>query len=311
MSAPRRKPRRAISGWIVLDKPVGVTSTKALSIVKNVLQAKKAGHAGTLDPLASGVLPLAFGEATKTVPFAMDGEKVYRFTVRWGMETETDDAEGNAIETSEHRPDRAAIEAALPAFIGTIMQVPPRFSAIKINGERAYDLARAGEDVEMVARPIEIDSLTLEDMPDADHAVLEAVCGKGTYVRAIARDLAKMLGTRGHVSALRRVAVGPFDEADSISLEKFEELRHMEAASVDPAPFLLPIETALDDIPALAFERWEANRVRQGQPVLLKGSNAPIMTGPAYATERGHPVALGTVEHGSFKPSRVFNLSSA
>ncbi|MCB1491249.1 MAG: tRNA pseudouridine(55) synthase TruB [Rhodobiaceae bacterium] len=303
-----RPEKRAIDGWLVLDKPVGLTSTRALGICKRLFRPKKAGHAGTLDPLASGILPLAFGEATKTVSFAMDGEKVYRFTVHWGIETETDDAEGDAVATSDHRPDEAAIRAALSRFTGTIMQRPPAYSAIKVDGERAYDLARAGEAVELAERPVEIDGLDLIDMPDADHAVFGTVCGKGTYVRALARDIARHLGTRGHVSALRRTAVGPFDEADSISLEKLEELGHKAPAPVDPAPFLLPVETVLDDIPALAFDRQEAARLRNGQPVLVKGSEAPIVSGAAYATERGRIVAIGSVEKGAFKPARVFNF---
>ncbi len=300
--------KRAIHGWIVLDKPVGMTSTKALGIVKRLIRPKKAGHAGTLDPLASGILPLAFGEATKTVPFAMDGQKVYRFTVRWGVETDTDDADGASVETSDVRPNEADIEAVLSEFTGTIKQTPPAYSAIKVDGERAYDLARAGVAVDLEPRPVEIEDLSFVASPDADHGEFETACGKGTYVRALARDMARRLGTCGHVVALRRTAVGPFDESDAISLEKFEELGHKATAPVDPAQFLLPIETALDDIPALAFGGEDAARLRHGQPVLIKGSDAPIVSGPAYATARGRPVALGQVEQGSFKPTRVFNF---
>ena len=209
---PRKKQfkrdKRDVHGWVVLDKPVGMTSTHAVSIMKRLFSARRCGHAGTLDPLASGALPIAMGEATKTVPFVMDGRKLYRFTVRWGEERDTDDAEGRVTETSDRRPTADEIRAQLPAFTGAIQQVPPRFSAIKIEGERAYDLARDGEVVELKARPVEISRLEVVETPDADHTVLEAECGKGTYVRALARDLGRALGCFGHVSALRRVAVG-------------------------------------------------------------------------------------------------------
>ena len=211
---PRKKQfkrdKRDVHGWVVLDKPVGMTSTHAVSVIKRLFSAKRAGHAGTLDPLASGCLPIALGEATKTVPFVMDGRKLYQFTVRWGEERDTDDAEGRVIASSEQRPTPEAIRALLPSYTGTIQQVPPRYSAIKIEGERAYDLARDGETVELEARPVEIARLELVATPDPDHAVLEAECGKGTYVRSLARDMGRALGCFGHVSALRRVAVGPF-----------------------------------------------------------------------------------------------------
>src|SRR4051794_8806064 len=210
----QKRPKRDVHGWIVLDKPVGMTSTHAVSVLKRLYQAKRAGHAGTLDPLASGCLPIALGEATKTVPFVMDGRKTYRFTVRWGEERDTDDAEGRVTATSDARPSAADIDALIPRFTGTIEQVPPRFSAIKIDGERAYDLARDGEVVELAPRPVEIHRLDLVEVPDADHAVLAAECGKGTYVRAIARDMGRMLGCHGHVVALRRTGVGPFDESE-------------------------------------------------------------------------------------------------
>jgi len=216
----RRKPKgRDISGWLCIDKAVGQTSTACVASVKRLFDAQKVGHAGTLDPLASGALPIALGEATKTVPFVQDGAKLYRFTVRWGADTDSDDADGTVTASSDVRPGRAEIEAALPAFIGEIMQRPPSFSAIKIGGERAYDLAREGELVELAERPVTIRRLAVVDMPDADHTVLEAECGKGTYVRSLARDLAHRLGTRGHVSALRRLAVGPFDETIMMPLE--------------------------------------------------------------------------------------------
>src|SRR5690242_4003426 len=205
----RKREKFDVHGWVVLDKPVGMTSTHAVSVIKRLFKAKRAGHAGTLDPLASGCLPIALGEATKTVPFVMEGRKRYRFTVQWGEERDTDDAEGRVVEISAVRPEEAAIRAALPRFTGTIAQVPPRFSAIKVEGERAYDLARDGEVVELEPRPVEIGRLELVERPDAEHAVFEAECGKGTYVRALARDLGRVLGTFGHVSALRRTAVGP------------------------------------------------------------------------------------------------------
>src|SRR6478609_10380272 len=218
---PRPK-KRDVHGWVVLDKPVGMTSTHAVSVVKRAFSAKKAGHAGTLDPLASGLLPIALGEATKTVPFVMDGRKIYQFTVRWGEERDTDDAEGRVDATSAARPSADDIRSLLPSFSGTIAQVPPRFSAIKIDGERAYDLARDGEVVELEARPVEIHRLSLVDIPDPDHALLSAECGKGTYVRALARDMGRVLGCFGHVSALRRTGVGSFREQDGVSLARLE-----------------------------------------------------------------------------------------
>src|SRR5438552_4415688 len=225
MSAPqvRKRERRDVHGWIVLDKPVGMTSTHAVGVVKHLFQAKRAGHAGTLDPLASGCLPIALGEATKTVPFVMDGRKTYRFTVRWGEERDTDDAEGRVVETSSARPTADHIRALLPRFTGTIAQVPPRFSAIKVDGERAYDLAREGETVELAPRPVDIHRLELVETPDPDHTVLEAECGKGTYVRSLARDMGRALGCLGHVSALRRTSVGPFQEDDAVVLDRLRQ----------------------------------------------------------------------------------------
>ena len=217
-AANKKRAKRDVHGWVVLDKPICMTSTHAVAVIKRLFSAKRAGHAGTLDPLASGCLPIALGEATKTVPFVVDGRKMYIFTVRWGEERDTDDAEGRVANTSASRPERAAIAAVLPRFTGTIEQVPPRFSAIKIEGERAYDLAREGETVEIAPRPVTIDRLELVDMPDPDHAVFAAECGKGTYVRALARDIGRLLGVFGHVSALRRSRVSPFTESDMISL---------------------------------------------------------------------------------------------
>jgi tRNA pseudouridine55 synthase len=305
-----KRDKRDVHGWVVLDKPVGMTSTHAVSIIKRLFKAKRAGHAGTLDPLASGALPVAMGEATKTVPFVMDGRKLYRFTVRWGEERDTDDAEGRVIETSAERPSSEAIQALLPRFIGSIQQVPPRYSAIKIEGERAYDLARDGETVELAARPVEITRLELAETPDPDHSVLEAECGKGTYVRSLARDMGRALGCFGHVSALRRVAVGPFGEETMILLEQLEALCHRAAAGEGSlADALMPVETALDDIPALAVGRADAARLQRGQAVLLRGRDAPISRGPVYLTVEGHLLALAETDHGEIVPKRVFNLA--
>jgi tRNA pseudouridine 55 synthase len=305
----RKQKKNDVHGWVVLDKPFGMTSTQAVGAVKRIVGTSKAGHAGTLDPLASGMLPIALGEATKTVPFVMDGEKVYRFTVRWGAETTTDDTEGTVVATSETRPAPEAITAILDDFEGVIMQVPPAFSAIKVDGERAYDLARAGEEVELEARPIEIHALDLVDCPDADTAVFEAECGKGTYVRSLARDMGRRLGCLGHVVELRRLAVGPFGEDDMISLEMLETIRHSPAREGDLATLIRPVETALDDIPALAMSDADANRLRNGQSVLLRGRDAPTFEGPGYAVCRGQLVALGEIERGAFAPKRVFNLT--
>jgi tRNA pseudouridine55 synthase len=299
MSAPRSQ-RVEVNGWFILDKPVGMTSTHAVSRLKRIYNAKKAGHAGTLDPLASGLLPVAFGEATKTVPFVQDGEKEYRFTVRWGVETESDDTEGRVVATSEHRPGPDQIEAALPRFTGTIMQVPPAFSAIKVNGERAYDIARDGETVELAARPITINSLDLISTT-GDEAVFEARCGKGTYVRAIARDLGRALGCLGHVTALRRTRVGPFTEMDAVTLAEVDE--HPETAP----EFLRPVEAGLTEVACVVVDRDGAARLRRGQSLILRGRDAPF-EGAAYASCGGVPVAFGSVEHGELVPSRVFNL---
>ena len=305
-----KRDKRDVHGWVVLDKPVGMTSTHAVSVVKRLFSAKRAGHAGTLDPLASGCLPIALGEATKTVPFVMDGRKLYQFTVRWGEERDTDDAEGRAIASSDQRPSPDAIRALLPSYTGTIQQVPPRYSAIKIEGERAYDLARDGEAVELEARPVEIARLELIATPDPDHAVLHAECGKGTYVRSLARDLGRALGCFGHVSALRRVAVGPFGEETMILLEQLEALCHRAAAGeASLADALMPVETALDDIPALAVSRADAARLQRGQAVLLRGRDAPNFRGPVYATASGQLVALAELDRGEIVPKRVFNLA--
>ncbi len=294
---PRPK-KRDVHGWIVLDKPVGMTSTHAVAVVKRTLNAKKAGHAGTLDPLASGILPIALGEATKTVPFVMDGRKSYLFTVAWGAETNTDDAEGEVVARTEGLPSPAEIEALLPRFTGSIQQVPPRFSAIKIQGERAYDLARDGEVVELQPRVVEIDRLALVHH-EGNRSVIEADCGKGTYVRAIARDLGRALGCLGHIAALRRTRVGPFSDADAVTVDH---------VATDPAA-LRPVETALSDLPSIAVSRDMAGRLMRGQSIILRGREAPI-SGKVYATCGGVLVAVGDVERGELVPHRVFNLGA-
>jgi tRNA pseudouridine55 synthase len=305
-----RRDKRDVHGWVILDKPIGMTSTHAVAVVKRLFQAKRAGHAGTLDPLASGGLPIALGEATKTVPFVMDGRKRYRFTVRWGEERDTDDSEGQVTATAETRPTPEAIRALLPRFLGKIEQTPPRFSAIKIQGERAYDLARDGEVVEMVPRTVEIHELVLLDQGDSDHSVFEAECGKGTYVRAIARDLGRLLGCYGHISALRRTLVGPFVENDMIPLEQLEALCDRAASGEGSlAEALLPVETALDDIPALAVTRADAARLHRGQAVLLRGRDAPNSSGTVYVTVGGRLLALAEIGNGELIPKRVFNLT--
>lgn len=305
-----RRVKRDVHGWIVLDKPVGMTSTHAVSIIKRLYQAKRVGHAGTLDPLASGCLPIALGEATKTVPFVMDSSKTYSFTVQWGEERDTDDADGKAVATSPQRPTRDAIEALLPNYTGTISQVPPRYSAIKVEGERAYDLARDGEVVELQARQVEIHSLRLVNMSDADHAEFVAECGKGTYVRSLARDMGRALGCHGHIRALRRERVGSFDETTMISLEQLTSLCDRAATGEgNLAETLLPVETALDDIPALAVSGGDAARLQRGQAVLLRGRDAPIFRGTVYVTVSGQLLALAEADRGEIVPKRVFNLA--
>jgi len=306
----KKRDKRDVHGWVVLDKPVGMTSTHAVAVIRRLFSAKRAGHAGTLDPLASGCLPIALGEATKTVPFIMDSTKTYRFTAHWGEERDTDDTEGRVVETSDARPTVEEIEAILPQFRGVIQQVPPRFSAIKIAGERAYDLARDGEEVELQSREVRIDRLDLVDSPDADHAVFETDCGKGTYVRALARDFGRILGCRGHVSALRRTCVGPFGEPEMISLEDLTALCDRAAAGeASLADALWPVETALDDIPALAVNRSDAARLQRGQAVILRGRDAPILTGLVYVTVAGELIALAETGQGEIVPKRVFNLA--
>jgi len=304
----RRRKGLPVSGWLILDKPQGMTSTQAVTKVKRLFDAAKAGHAGTLDPLATGVLPIALGEATKTVPFAVEGLKTYRFTVRFGAETDSDDAEGTVVTESAARPETEAIEALLPRFTGEISQVPPRFSALKVDGARAYDLARDKEEFELAPRVVSIKRLALIARPDPDHCQLEAECGKGTYVRALARDLGRALGSCAHVEALRRTRVGGFGEEDAVTLAELEAVKDNATEHDTLTRALKPIESALGDIPALALSLSDAARLRQGQPVLLRGRDAPIFTGTAYATSRGMLVAVGEMEAGEFRPKRIFNF---
>jgi tRNA pseudouridine55 synthase len=304
----RRRKGSLVSGWLILDKPAGLTSTQAVTKVRRLFDAAKAGHAGTLDPLATGVLPIALGEATKTVPFAVEGLKTYRFTVRFGAETDSDDAEGAVVTESAARPETEAIEAMLPRFTGEISQVPPRFSALKVDGARAYDLARDNEEFELAPRVVSIERLTLIARPDPNHCVLEAECGKGTYVRALARDLGRALGSCAHVAALRRTRVGGFGEEDAVTLAELEALKESAAEGEAFTRELKPVESALSDIPALALSLSDAARLRQGQPVLLRGRDAPIFSGTAYATSRGMLVAVGEMEAGEFRPKRIFNF---
>jgi tRNA pseudouridine55 synthase len=304
MNRPRRE-KRKIDGWVVLDKPPGMTSTTAVAAVRRIFKAEKAGHAGTLDPLASGVLPIALGEATKTVPFVQDGRKIYRFTVRFGIETDTDDAEGKETARSERRPSREAIEALLPAFTGTILQTPPQFSALRVNGERAYDLAREGETVELAPREIEIDSFKLSAQPDVDHAEFEVECGKGTYVRSLARDLGRKLGCLGHVSVLRRTRVGDFTAENTVTLVQLEQ------AGADNASLLAllrPVAAGLQSLPAVKVSESDAQRLVQGQSVFLRGRDAPFFEGPVSVSVSGNLVALAEMEAGQIHPRRIFNL---
>jgi tRNA pseudouridine55 synthase len=310
----RRRKGEAVSGWICLDKPYDLTSTHAVSRVRRAFNAQKAGHAGTLDPLATGILPIALGEATKTVPFLVDSDKAYRFTIAWGRATTTCDREGETVAASDVRPTAAQVEAALPAFVGEISQVPPAYSAIKVAGERAYDLARAGETVELAPRPVTIHSARVAAVPDADHVTLEIACGKGTYVRALARDLAEALGACGHVSELRRTRVGRFTEQSAVTLELLEDLGHKARQS----EALLPVETALDDIPELAVTAEDAFRLKQGRPIVLvprqvEAVKARLKPGSrtVSAIAGGVMVALCEMRAGRLEPSRVFHLEKS
>jgi tRNA pseudouridine55 synthase len=296
-----------IHGWLCLDKPQGMTSTEAVNRVRRITRAQKVGHGGTLDPLATGVLPIALGEATKTVAYVMEGRKHYRFTARLGEATATDDAEGAVLALSEVRPTTAQIAAALPRFVGRIEQVPPRFAAVKVEGERAYDLARRGEAVELAPRSVQVDRFDLVERPDPDHVTFEVVCGRGTYVRALVRDLGQALGCLAHVVALRRLQVGPFGAAEAISLTALEQL-----VANDALPqALLPVGAALGDLPALALTQPQVDRLRAGQtirvaPGLLVGEAEPDATVRAMAA--GRMVALARLHGGELSPVRVFNL---
>ncbi|ARO28139.1 tRNA pseudouridine(55) synthase B [Rhizobium sp. NXC14] len=309
MSKPRKPKGRPISGWLILDKPVDFGSTEAVSKIKWLYKAQKAGHAGTLDPLASGMLPIALGDATKTVPYVMDGRKIYEFTVSWGEERATDDLEGEVTQTSDKRPTEQQIRDILPKYIGTISQVPPQFSAIKIAGERAYDLAREGEAVEIPSREVEIFRLTLLACPDSITAHFEVECGKGTYVRALARDFGRELGCYGHISGLRRTFVAPFSEdamvplANLVALEAIEDMDERLAA-LDA--LLIDTCEALSALPHLVINEDQAHRLKMGNPILVRGRDAPIAESEAYATARGRLIAIGEIGQGEFRPKRVF-----
>ena len=303
----RRKKGNPINGWIILDKPVGMTSTQAVGKVRWLYQAQKAGHAGTLDPLATGVLPIALGEATKTVPYAVDGVKAYEFTVRWGGETDTDDSEGRIVGTSENRPSAAQIDAILHDFHGEILQTPPQFSAIKIQGERAYDLARAGEQVVLEPRTVVIDRLDLVAMPDAETSVFEAECGRGTYVRALARDMGRRLGCFGHVTQLRRTRVAAFSADRAVTVAELEAAHDAGDGGAALSRHLQPIELALSDLIEVSVSPQDAARLARGQSVLMRGRDAPITTGEAFAVCKGTLIALCQMDRGEMVPVRVFS----
>lgn len=306
----RRRERPNVHGWLILDKPGGITSAAAVGIVRRLLGHAKVGHGGTLDPLATGVLPLAVGEATKTVSYVVDGRKLYRFTVRWGEQRDTDDAEGALVAESPVRPEPADIRVALEAFSGEIEQIPPTYSAVKIGGMRAYALARAEQPVELAPRRVLVERIELIECPDADHAVFEVRAGKGVYMRALARDIAAHLGTLGHVSALRRCSVGPFDEAQAISLAKLQAMGH----SVEVEELLLPVGVALAGIPALSLTEAEAKRLRHGRPIAVlpvtSRSSLTDLTRDAVvcAMARGRPVALAQIKGGEIRPLRILNI---
>lgn len=308
---PRKRKGERIDGWLAVDKPLGMTSTQVVAAVRRIANAAKIGHGGTLDPLADGVLPIALGEATKTVQYVMDGAKVYRCRICWGEARSSDDREGEVTAVSTVRPSRDDILAALPGFLGDIQQIPPIFSAIKVDGERAYDLARAGEVVELKSRIVRVDRFDLLDMPDSDHADFEIACGKGTYIRSLARDLARALGTVGHIVQLRRTACGPFNEGNAIPLDKLREFGQGPAFRT----LLLPVETALDDIPALALTDAEARRLQSGQLLSLarladrshldhSGSDLLVR-----AMDGDRLVALARISDGTVRPVRVINVN--
>lgn len=299
----RHKKGERIHGWLVLDKPAGMTSAQAVARVRWLLNAQKAGHAGTLDPLATGILPIALGEATKTVSFAVDGEKAYRFTVRWGAETPTDDAESAPVRVSDRRPAEADILGLLPRFTGEIWQVPPQFSAIKVEGHRAYDLARDGEDLDLAPRQVVIRSLACIGRPDDATAEFEAACGKGTYIRALARDMGRELRCFGHLVALRRMRVGPFAADGAITLPELEAACERGEAG----HCLRPVEAALSHLAQIQTSPADAARLARGQSMILRGRDAPVVRGAAYAVFAGRLVALGEIERAEFRPTRVFN----
>jgi tRNA pseudouridine55 synthase len=308
----RKKKGQPVHGWVCLDKPFEMGSTEAVTKIRRLFDAQKAGHAGTLDPLASGILPIALGEATKTVPFMMEAEKVYRFTVNWGVSTDSVDREGEIIGRSDVRPSLEAVKAALPAFVGDIQQTPPRFSAIKVDGQRAYDLAREGAEFELESRPVTIHEAEVSDAPDADHVEITIRTGKGVYVRSLARDLALALGAEGHVSALRRERVGPFSVENAVTLDFLTDLVHRDAAFEG----LLPVATALDDIPELAVTDQDAFSLRQGRPIVLLPRQVETLKGrlrdgsrTVSAFQGQTLVALGQLRAGRLEPDRVFNLS--
>ncbi|MCG7508915.1 tRNA pseudouridine(55) synthase TruB [Mesorhizobium retamae] len=316
MARRGKKKGRPVSGWLILDKPFGMGSTEAVSKVKWLFQAEKAGHAGTLDPLASGMLPIALGDATKTVPYVQDGAKIYRFTVAWGEERTTDDLEGPVTKTSERRPTEAEVGALLAKYTGVIMQTPPQFSAIKIAGERAYDLARDGETVDIPAREVEIGRLDIVEH-SADQTVFEVECGKGTYVRSLARDMGRDLGCFGYIAALRRTEVDPFTHEDFVTIAELEAALPP-AGEGEEAPFsgadryaalddfLIDTAAALECLPQVAISDDAASKIRLGNPVIIRGRDAPLEADEACATARGKLVAIGAIEQGMFKPKRVF-----
>ena len=312
----RRKKGNAVHGWVILDKPLGMGSTQAVAKVRHLFDARKAGHAGTLDPMATGILAIALGEATKTVPYAMDSDKVYRFTATWGESRDSDDAEGAVTGTTAARPTAAAIEAMLPRFTGTLIQVPPAYSAVKVGGSRAYDLAREGETVVLEPRPVEVFEARLLGTK-ADTAEFEILCGKGTYVRSWVRDIALALGTLGHVSALRRTRLGGWEEKDAVALDTLTPFMHSPAAFA----YLKPLSTALDGILALAVSGPDTVRLRSGNPILIRatlfakmkdgfdGDELPGQTVFLHEDD-GTPVALAEIAEGELRPFRVFNFST-
>ena len=309
----RKKKGDPINGWVCLDKPFEMGSTEAVSRIRRLFNAQKAGHAGTLDPLASGILPIALGEATKTVPMMMEAQKVYRFTINWGVSTDSVDREGEIVGRSDVRPTVDQVKAALPAFVGEIDQTPPRFSAIKVDGARAYDLARDGVEFELQARRVTIHSAEVTDAPDADHVEITIRTGKGVYVRSLARDLAAVLGAEGHVSALRRERVGPFSTQNAVTLDSLEEMVHRGAASEG----LLAVATALDDIPELAVTEQDAFSLRQGRPIVLLPRQVETLKGrlsdgsrTVSAFQGQTLVALCQLRAGRLEPDRVFNLQA-